>query len=53
MGSRSLAIGGSAALLACKQLREKAIRLAAHRFGVDVDAVRYEGGPGLYRRRAG
>jgi carbon-monoxide dehydrogenase large subunit len=44
MGSRSLAIGGSAVLLACRQLREKTIRLAAHRLDVAVDAVRYEGG---------
>ncbi|MBW2271974.1 MAG: xanthine dehydrogenase family protein [Deltaproteobacteria bacterium] len=44
MGSRSLAIGGSAVLLACKELREQAIRLAAHRFGVEVDAVRYGAG---------
>ncbi len=44
MGSRSLAIGGSAVLLACKRMREKAIRLAAHRFGVEADAVRYEAG---------
>jgi carbon-monoxide dehydrogenase large subunit len=44
MGSRSLVLGGSAALLACTQMRDKAIRLAAHRFGVEVDAVRYEAG---------
>ncbi len=44
MGSRSLAIGGSAVLLACQEMREKAIRLAAHRFGVETDAVRYEAG---------
>ena len=44
MGSRSLAIGGSAVLLACRELREKAIRLAAHRLGVDGANVHYEGG---------
>jgi carbon-monoxide dehydrogenase large subunit len=43
-GSRSLAIGGSAVLLASREVREKAIRLAAHRLGVEPDAVRYEGG---------
>ncbi|MAG32904.1 MAG: carbon monoxide dehydrogenase [Deltaproteobacteria bacterium] len=44
MGSRSLPLGGSAVLLACRQVREKAMRLAAHRLGVDSDAVRYEAG---------
>ncbi|MCP5043061.1 MAG: xanthine dehydrogenase family protein, partial [bacterium] len=44
MGSRSLALGGSAVLLACRQMKDKAVRLAAHRLGVQVDAVRYEAG---------
>lgn len=44
MGSRSLAVGGSAVLLAARKVREKAIRLAADRLAVEVDAVRLEAG---------
>jgi carbon-monoxide dehydrogenase large subunit len=44
MGSRSLAVGGSAVLLAAREVRGQAIRLAAHHLGADVDAVRLEAG---------
>ncbi|MBW2273818.1 MAG: xanthine dehydrogenase family protein [Deltaproteobacteria bacterium] len=44
MGSRSLAVGGSAVLLAAREVRHKALRLAAHHLGVEVDAVRLEAG---------
>jgi carbon-monoxide dehydrogenase large subunit len=44
MGSRSLAVGGSAVLLAAREVRDKALRLAAHHLRVKVDAVRLEAG---------
>ncbi|MCP4037986.1 MAG: molybdopterin-dependent oxidoreductase, partial [bacterium] len=44
MGSRSLSVGGSAVLLAAREVRQKALRLAAHKFGVGVEAVRFETG---------
>lgn len=44
MGSRSLAVGGSAVLLAAREVREKAIRLAAHHLGVKPGQLRLEAG---------
>lgn len=42
MGSRSLAVGGSATLRAAQQVRAKAIRLAAHLWRIDPKRVVFE-----------
>jgi carbon-monoxide dehydrogenase large subunit len=44
MGSRSLCNGGSAVLLAAEQLKQKAIRIAAHIFQVAPEEIVYESG---------
>lgn len=44
MGSRSLAVGGSAVQLAADRVREKAIRIAAHTWKAEPDEIRFEGG---------
>lgn len=44
MGSRSLVVGGSATLLAARQLRDKAVRLAAHLLRVPAERVTLEAG---------
>lgn len=42
--SRSGAVGGAAARVAAKKVREKAMRLAAHQLEVDVRDIRWSGG---------
>jgi len=44
MGSRSLCNGGSAVLLAAEQLKEKAIRMAAHVFQAAREEIVYQSG---------
>lgn len=44
MGSRSLAVGGSAVRLAADRVREKALRIAAHALDADAGDVLIEGG---------
>ena len=43
-GSRSFSVGGEAALLAARQVKDKAIRMAAHMFHTDVQDIVYEKG---------
>jgi carbon-monoxide dehydrogenase large subunit len=42
MGSRSMAVGGSAVALAADKVRQKVLRLAAHLFKSDVNRIRLE-----------
>lgn len=44
MGSRSLAVGGGAMLMAAQRIREKAIRIAAHLLEAAVEDVEYADG---------
>jgi carbon-monoxide dehydrogenase large subunit len=44
MGSRSLAVGGGAMLLAAQRIREKALRIAAHLLEAAVEDVEYADG---------
>lgn len=44
MGSRSLIVGGSAALQAAQKVRDQALRLAAHMLELDTGQLRLEGG---------
>jgi aerobic carbon-monoxide dehydrogenase large subunit len=43
-GSRSFSVGGAAAQIASRKVKEKACRYAAHKFGVSLDDVIYEQG---------
>lgn len=49
-GSRSFSVGGEAALRAAREVREKAIAMAAHMFRTDIDDIIYEKGKARSRR---
>lgn len=43
-GSRSFSVGGEAALMAARQLKEKAAKYVAHKFQVTEDAITFDNG---------